>query len=308
MIKQAVQTLTGRGGVSAEDSDPYYLSEDGAYEPQTQNSEDGPEDNQDGLGELRSTVDRLSQDYETLTQRLSDKDRYIGRLEQENYQYRSGAYQPDAGWQPEQEPDPVLDEETASLFAEKYKEDPAKALVAIADHMDRRNRSHADTEIRKRDMVQQAMANLQAAERNILRQVDLASNQLGPVADDIIGDFLDVVRSGNGSSEDFARTWLGQQIQQDQTLAKSPQGVYRLIELEALRRQGNTQEQGQEAPRQAQPRQQSSSVMRPSAPHRSVSQPSDGSEDGPSVEDRIADAIVNSQHGDDAQVRQLFHG
>lgn len=308
MIRQAVQTLTGRGGDP--DSDPNDIYELGNYQPspQTSDSEDGTNNDQDDRNNLQAQVERLSQNYETLAQRLSDKDRYIGRLEQENQQYRGGMHNPQAGGQPEPEPDPVLDEETASLFAEKYKEEPAKALVAIAEHMDRRNRRHADTELKKRDLVQQAMSNLQARERNILRQVDLAVQNLGPTAQEVVKDFVDVVRRGNGSTEEFAATWLGREIGQDPALSTSPQGVYRLIELETLKRQGNTEAQTQTTDYQPQPGPRSMGVSRPQAPSRPVSQPSDGSADGIAVEDQIADAIVSAQKGDDAQVRHLFHG
>jgi len=307
MLRQAVQTLTGRGGEQVEDSDDIYLSGYSPSEPQTAQSEDGTNNRQDELSTLQATVERLSQNYEQLNGRLADKDRFIGQLERENQRYEA-MQSASAGRQPQPEPDPVLDAETAQLFAEKYKENPEKALVALAEHLDARTQGRMSEDQRRRDLVQQATASVQAAERNILRQVDLAVQDLGPAAAEVVGDFIDLVRRGNGTPQSFSETWLGRELQSDSAMARSTQGVYRLIELETLRRQGNTRPQAEAQTYQAQPARQSSSVMRPSAPSRNVSAPSDGTDNEISVEDRIAEAIVNAARGDDAQQRGVFLG
>ena len=282
-----------------------YLVDEGAHEPQTETVEDGTTHKQDEWNTLQATVDRLSQDMAT---RLSDKDRYIGQLERDNQNYREGQrYGPPTERLPQVEPDPVLDKDTAALFAEKYKEAPEEALVALAEHLDTRSQSRMTETNKQRDQVQQATATLQAMERNIMRQVDLATHQFGSAATEIVGDFLTVVRRGNGTANDFANTWLGSQIAGDRSLGSSNQGVYRLIELEAYRRQGNTDQQ---APVEYEPRPEprsSGAIMRPTAPSRSVSDLNRSENEIP-IEDRIGSAIVEAARGDDAAIDHLFRG
>jgi len=313
MFRQAVRTLTGGNG----DQDPYADSNEEQIfelgqarnaEPQPQADQDGQTDEQNGDSELRATVARLSQNFETLNQRLSEKDRYIGQLEGENRTLRTGPAQPVAGRQPEREPDPVLDTATASLFAEKYKENPEEALVALADHLDTRNQARLAAVRQQDQRVQEVASKLQGIERNIVRQVDLALRNYGPAAEEVVGDFVNLVRQGNASAQQYGSTWLGRELAADRPLAETTGGVYRLIELEALRRA--SEQTGQDEPTAAtyQPMAGATAgVRRPTAPDRTIVSPSDGSGDIP-VEDRIGDAIVDAAKGDDMAIRTLFQG
>jgi len=304
--KEAVQTLTGRGPAVAdpEVEDMYLLDESHDAEP-TEPDQDGQSNEHADLTDLQATVERLVQGQSEYSTRMSDKDQYIGRLERENQNYREGTYAQPTDRQPAVEPEPVLDTATASLFAEKYKEAPEAALVALAEHLDTRSQGRLEESQRQRDDVQQATATLQAIEQNILRQVDLAVRNFGPAGSDIVDDFMNIVRRGNGTAQDFAQTWLGNQLASDRGMASSAQGVYHLIELEAYRRQGTAQAQQQEEQPVA-PVTSSANVMRPTAPVRSVTDLSDSTDEIP-VEDRIGNAIVNAARRDDDGL-QVFLG
>lgn len=305
MIRQAVRTLTGRADgdpeVNPYDDELYLRGNQGTTE--TDPVEDGPQDDQVGLSNIQATVDRLSQNYEELQQRLADKDRFIGQLQGENQTLRSVMPNTGAGRQPQQEPDPVLDESTAQLFTEKYKDEPEKALVALAEYLDQRQAGRVAQSEASRNQADQQAAYMQAVERNILRQVDLAIHNLGDEATPVVEDFLNQVRSGTGSAQDYASTWLGRQLMADSALATSTQGVYRLIELEAMKRRGNTPEQEPAPQAPSAP----ASVARPTAPHRPVAGTVNPSDEIP-MEDRIGDAIVQAARGDDAQIEAIFRG
>jgi len=313
MFRQAVRTLTGGNGDPNPDAgsyeDVFELGQARNQEPEPQAEQNGHQDEQNGDTELRATVQRLSQNFDTLSQRMSEKDRYIGQLEGENRALRTGPAQPVAGRTPEKAPDPVLDTATAALFAEKYKENPEEALVALADHLDTRNQARL-TQVRKQDAeVQHVASKLQGIERNIIRQVDLALRNYGEAAEAVVGDFVNLVRQGNASAQQYASTWLGRELAADRPLAETTGGVYRLIELAALRNaqaQTDAVEDGTAVYRQPAAGGQSS-IRRPNAPDRTIVSPSDGSGEQP-LEDRIGDAIVEAAKGDDQAIRSLFQG
>ena len=305
MIRQAVQTLTGRGASVEDPLEDVYLFDESPQEPQTDTPEDGPIHSQNDFSELQATVGRLTKDMET---RLSDKDQYIGRLEREAQLRQVGQYGPTAGGEPQVDPDPVLDTDTAALFAEKYEKNPAEALTALAEHLDTRSKRRVDERSMQDQQVRQATARLQAIEANVLRQVDLAVRNLGPAATDLVGDFLNIYRGGQGTSQQYAQTWLGSQISGDTSLGESTQGVYRLIELETYKRQATAPEAAQEIYEQPTQAPQSQGIARPAAPSRNVSDPSVGTEDTVSVEDRIGNAILAANTGDGEGMERLFRG
>lgn len=314
MFRQAVRTLTGGNGDPNPDAgtyeDVFELGHARNQEPEPQAEQDGHSDEQNVDQELRATVQRLSQNFEVLNQRLSEKDRYIGQLEGENRTLRTGPAQSVAGRQPEKEPDPVLDNATAALFAEKYKENPEEALVALADHLDTRNQARL-AQVRQQDArVQQVASKLQGIERNIIRQVDLAIRNYGPAAEAVVGDFVDLVRRGNASAQEYGSTWLGRELAADRPLAETTGGVYRLIELAALRNaaaQTGGEVTEPQAYRQPAAGAAATGIRRPTAPNRTIVSPSDGSGEIP-LEDRIGDAIVEAAKGDDAAIQSLFKG
>ncbi|MHC4121750.1 MAG: hypothetical protein ACYSWO_30125, partial [Planctomycetota bacterium] len=232
---------------------------------------------------------------------------HIGRLEGELNQFRQGVPAPVAAGSPKPEPEPVLDKETAELYAQKYGENPVEALIAVADHIDSRARSYADAEMSQRDQKAQIVARLEAIEQNVFRQVGLALQQYGDAAMPLVGDFYQLAQAGNATTAQYGQTWLGQQLFQDKALAETSQGVYRLIEAELLR-QATTGPGPAPTPQPAPRAPASTGMTRPSAPVRHVEVPSDGSEDGPPIEDQIADAIVDAARGDDAAMRGLFTG
>jgi hypothetical protein len=315
MLRQAVQTLTGRAGDPATNDgqyeDVFELGQSRQQDPETNVDQAGPTDEQHGNDDLRATVERLSQNFQTLNERMSAKDRYIGQLEGENQTLRSGVAPLDTGRQPEPEPDPVLDKATAALWAEKYKENPEEALVVLAEHMDGRSQARLDQSNQQTQEAQAVASRLNAIERNLLRQVDLARANYGEAADAVVGDFVNLVRQGNASAHDYSRTWLGSELAADRPLAETTQGVYRLIELEILRnraKQTGQQEPDTETYQQPQAAGgQTSGIRRPTAPSRTITTPSDGSAEAP-LEDRIGDAIVNAAKGDDEAIRTLFQG
>lgn len=313
MLRQAVQTLTGRGDDRSEEAEmDTHLFELGnrPIESQTDPEQDAPQDEQDAPNPLQAQVERLQQNFQTLEQRLAAKDRYIGQLEGENRTLRAGPPNPAAGGAPEpqSEPDPVLDQDTASLFAEKYKEDPGAAMVALAEHLDRRNQRRVSDELKDRDSKANQAAYNQAVEQNVLRQVGLALQNYGAAAQQVVGDFVQLVQAGNASAQQFAGTWLGQQLGSDLAIAESSQGVYRLIEAEVLRRNAQAANDPEaEAPQHTPRPAQTGAIARPASPNRNVETPSDGTSEPP-IEDRIGDAIVDAARGEDAQIRQLFEG
>lgn len=309
MFKQAVQTLTGRGGDPDVVADDVYELGNDRFDPQTDPAQDAPTDGQNANPQLQATVDRLSARLDNYETRNADKDRHIGQLEGELRQFRAARPEAAAGGVPEAPaPDPVLDETTATLFAEKYKDNPEQALMALAEHVDNRAAARTETAMSERDRAQDYQSTMQAIEQNILRQVDAALTTYGEAAADLVGDFVGLVRRGNASANDYAQTWLGQELGQDQGMAQTSNGVYRLIEAEALKRgitaQSETTEPTYTPAPTAVP---GGGVSRPSAPSRNVELPSDGSHEIP-IEDQIGDAIVASAGGDDAQIRTLFQG
>jgi hypothetical protein len=306
MFRQAVQTLTGRGEADVEPTQADTIFELGSRRPatQTEPEQDGPQDGQSGDAELRATVAGLVQSFENLNTRLSDKDRHIGRLEGELTQFRQGVPAPSAGGVPDEAPDPVLDQETAELYAQKYGENPVEALIAVADHIDKRARSHADTQMSQRDQQAAIVARLSAIEQNVDRQVRLIQQHYGDAAVPLIGDFVNLLDAGNATTEQFGRTWLGSQLFHDKALAETQGGVYRLIEAELLR-QGSAVPVTPPAPA---PRPAPTGITRPTAPVRDVEIPSDGTESAPPIEDQIADAIVEAARGDDASMQRFFTG
>jgi hypothetical protein len=273
MLRQAVQTLTGR---SAEDVNPYeeddiYLRGEQTQDAATDPNQDGPTDAQDANAELVATVQRLVSRLDTVEGRVNEKDRYIGQLQGENRTLREGAApQPSAGGAPQADPVPVLDNETAELFAQKYADNPVAALSAVADHIYSRSTEKIDQVNAVRDQEARNAQLAAAVERNILRQVDLAVNQYGDQAQAIVGDFIDLARQGNASPEQYANTWLGRTLMEDQALAQSTQGIARTIELEVLKRGATTDPEptAQPAPYVGQPQ---AGVSRPAAPSRHVS-------------------------------------
>ena len=307
MIRQAVQTLTGRGATVEDPTviEDVYLMDESPQDAQTVPLEEGPVNNQNDLSQLQATVDRLSQ---TVEKQFSEKDRYIGRLEREAQLKQAGQYGPAAEREPQVDPDPVLDADTAALFAEKYPEKPEEALMALAEHLDTRSKRRVDERSAQDQQVQQATARLQAIEANVLRQVDLAVRNLGPAATELVGDFLNIYRGGQGTAHDYGQTWLGSSIGGDTSLGESTQGVYRLIELELYRRQATATEPSPVAYEQPAPVAPTQGIARPAAPSRNVAAPTTGAEDDISVEERIGQAIVNANHGDEAGMQQLFRG
>lgn len=311
MFRQAVQTLRGGAGdpgdVNPYDDEDVYLRGSQAQEPDTQSDQDGQSNEQDSNSQLQATVDGLVQRFDNMQGRMAEKDRYIGQLEGETRTLRAALPMAAAGGEPNQTPDPVLDDVTAGLFAEKYKEDPAAALVALSEHLDQRSQTRMAAENQQRDQAAHVASQLQGIERNILRQVDLAISNYGPAANAVVNDFLDLVRRGNASPHEFGQTWLGRELAADKPLAETTGGVHRLIELEVIRRnQGNTPTETAEeviVPRTS----QSTGISRPTAPSRQIATPSDGSDEVP-IEDRIGNAIVDSARGDDAELRNIFHG
>ncbi len=303
MIKRAVHTFTGGPAAPVEnpgvdpDMDPLYAPLFDQEAPDTQPSEDGSSDSQDDrFNSLQATVDGLAK---TVSTQLSDKDREITRLRGVTQTYeRQLATQSPAGGPPVTEPAPVLDQDTADLIAGKYKDDPSKAMIAVAEHLENRRHNEED----ERDQVALRSEQIRAAERNVMRQVDLAIEDLGEEARELVGDFHSLYQQG-AASESFQETWLGQEIIKDNTLAVSPSAVYRLVQLEVLNSQRNINVETHEPVAQ-----QPTGIMRPAAPQRAITSPNAGDPNELSIEDQIGDAIVRSARGDDASARALLMG
>ena len=310
--KQAVRTfMTGpQDGASVAEPDIYELGSN----PQAQETpvtEDGQDSDQQGQREdLEAKVDRLSANFD---QRLGAKDQFIAQLQGENQTLRAVAANAAPGRETETPtPDPVLDKDTAELFAKKYEKNPAEAMVALANHLDRRNVNRTVTVEAHRDQKAKYTGQIAAAERNVLIQVNRAVKDYGDEAIRIVGDFKNLTDAGGGSSADYANTWLGRNIIQDNSLAVSSQSVYRLIENEVLRARAEPTPQptAEPTPIQGVPTQTpvaAHGVGRPAAPSRSVApvEPAGGEI---SVEDAIGNAILDSARGEDAEARRFLTG
>jgi hypothetical protein len=268
-----------------------------SYPEDTPADADEPQDEQaDQLQTLVNTVSQLRKDMD---KRLSDKDREIThwRGQAQAYHGLVNATQPAEGT-PATDPPPALDEETAALLAETAKEDPAKAWQQLANHMDRRSQLRQAASAQVANQQEQ----IKAAERNVMRQVELAIANYGDAAEEVVGDFNNLYRQGAAPGA-FQGTWLGQQIMSDNSMAISPSAVYKAVELEVLRKHATAGQEIEQAPPVA-----PAGVMRPSAPDRSVRHNPVNDPNQPSIEDQIAEAIVNSARGEDAQARHILMG
>lgn len=311
MLDRVRRTL-GMGSEGSEamddlgDMDPLYArGRSGSETEDTPADEDGNQTQAKvDFNSALERMERIEREHQTLEKRLADKDRYITDLRQQLQTTNrlieglgeSGGSEPSG-----EDADPEIPADVVADINELIEAgETAKATALMAKYAERAASERIEGRLNARDEQTQNADRVRAVFQNIQNQAHRAKEEFGSEAAELVDPFLSAQ-----TDQEAANTWLGQKLVNDQTLALSPNGIYREIKLEMVDRGV----EGSPATQDPTPRPQSSpgGVPRAGRVERSVEGPSGSSDEVP-IEDRIADAIVESAKGDDAQSRRLLMG
>lgn len=288
------------------DMDPLYARHgQGSETEDTPSDEDGTQNREAvDFNKALERMERLEREQQTLEKRLADKDRHITSLSQQlNTTNRlieglgqSGGSEPsEEDAYPDIPADVVADLEDLIEAGEV-----AKATAIMTQYAARAASERADSRINQREVQTQNAERLRAVFQNIQAQAQKAKQEFGEDVAELVDPFLTAQ-----TDQEAANTWLGQRLMQDQTLALSPNGIYRELKLEMMDRGVEGSPGVQEQPRPT-PRPQGN-VPRAGRVERDVRAGQSGQDEVP-IEDRIGEAIVESAKGNDAESRRLLMG
>jgi len=288
------------------DMDPLYART--GHGPETEDTPAGEDGNKTresvDFDQALGRLERLEREQQVLEKRLADKDRFItDQRQQLNTMNRliEGLGQAGGSEPSEEDAYPDIPADVVADLEDLIEAgEVAKATSIMTQYAARAASERAESRINQQEEKTQNAERLRAVFQNIQAQAQQAKQEFGDSVAELVDPFLTAK-----TDQEAANTWLGQKLMEDQTLALSPNGIYRELKLQMLDQgvEGSPGTQNQPEPT---PRPQGN-VPRAGRVERDV-QVGESGQDEVSIEDRIGQAIVESSKGRDAESRRILAG